>query len=161
MILGCALRGAYVGYKEGVFAEALRFCVYGITFLVGVRFASDLSPLLEKHFSLDAELAKIASMILLFIATFLILRVIAIVLLKVIKPGEGIVFNLFGLTSGMLRWAVMLSITFMLVQTANVKVLSQDIAEKSQFAKPILPIAPTAYGYLASFLPDLPPLGNS
>jgi len=159
VILGCALRGAYVGYKEGVFAEALRFCVYGTTFLVGVRFASDLSPVLEKHFSLDAELAKIASMILLYIATFLILRVLALVLLKIIKPAEGIIFNLLGLTLGVARWAVILSIVFMTVQTANIQVLTQDINEKSQFAKPIIPIAPTAYGYLASFLPDLPALG--
>lgn len=160
MILGCALRGAYVGYKEGVFAEVLRICVYSATFLTGVTFASELTPLIEEHFSLDPELAKIAAMILLFIATFLILRVLAIVLLKIIKPAEGIIFNLLGLSLGVFRWAVILSIAFMLIHKANIQVLTQDINEKSQFAKPILVIAPTGYSYLTSILPDLPPIGS-
>ncbi len=160
VIVGCCLRGAYVGYKEGIFAEVLRVFVYGATFLVAARFASTLSPLLETHFSLDAELGKTASMILLFLASFLILRVIALVLLKIIKPAEGFAFNFLGMILGVARWFVVLSIAFMAVRVANVQVLSQDIQEKSAFAKSIVPIAPVAYEYLQKFLPDLPSLVN-
>ena len=147
-----------MGYKEGVFAEALRVFVYGATFLVAVSFASTVSPLLERHFSLDAELAKVAAMILLFIAAFLILRIVALVLLKVIKPAEGFLFNILGLAIGIGRWFVILSIAFMIIRTMNVPTLNADIGQKSKFAPTIAPIAPTAYEYLASVVPDLPPL---
>lgn len=152
------LRGAFVGYKEGLFAEILRIFVYAATFVGAVELAPILAPVLQSHLSLDAGLANIAAMILIAMAIFLMLRLVAIVLLKVIKPGEGFVFNIFGLALGVVRWAIILSVVFMAVKQANVAVLNEDIGAKSRFAPPLIPIAPTGYEYLSSVMPHLPAL---
>ena len=156
VIIVAFLRGAFVGYKEGFFAEVLRIVVYGASTIGAVLLAPSLSPTIQSHLSFDGDLALTVSMILISIALFLMLRLVALILLKVIKAGGGFLFNLLGLAVGIGRWAVILSIVFMSVKQANISVLYEDISEKSRFAAPIIPIAPTGYDYLSSVLPSLP-----
>lgn len=158
VIIAAFLRGAFVGYKEGFFAEILRIVVYGASTIGALQLAPSVSPTIQSHLSFDEDLALTVSIVLVSIALFLMLRLIALILLKVVKTGGGFLFNLLGLAVGIARWAVILSIAFMAVKQTHITVLYEDISVKSRFAQPIVPIAPTAYDYLSSVIPVLPEL---
>jgi len=149
------VRGAFVGYKEGIFAEIFRFAVYGGSSIGAVLLAPAFAPTIQKYFKFDEDPAITVAVLLIAMALFLTLRLTSLLLLKVVKGG-GVLFNLLGMTAGLLRWAVILSMVFMAVKYANVSMVYEDIEQKSRFAQPIIPIAPTVYEYISSVVPSLP-----
>ena len=156
VIVVAFLRGAYVGYREGLVGELLRVFSYAAAFISAIAFSSSVIPLLEKYLSLDADAARTAAMAIVFIAVFAVLKVLAVIIVRIVKVGEGFLFNMLGLTVGVVRWAVILSIAFMVIERAHITLVYEDISLKSRFAQGLLPMAPTAFDYIASFIPPSP-----
>ena len=156
VIVVAFLRGAFVGYRSGFMAELLRIFVYGATGFIAFQFGPMLAPYLENHLSLEPELTRQLGTVLAAFVSFLLLRFLVVVILRVVKAGEGFVYNLAGMAIGIVRWAVVLSALFLVVHQSGIAALIRDIEQESRFAPPILPIARTAFDSLSGLLSGTP-----
>jgi uncharacterized membrane protein required for colicin V production len=161
VILVAFLRGAYVGYKEGIIAELLRAFAYVAALLAALGFSPYVAELIQSGLGVDADVARAAGIAVLFALVFLILKLVGIVILKVTKSEPSFLFNFLGLLAGVARWAVILSAVFMLVDRMHITLLHEDITLRSRFAPPFLGIAPTGWDYLQSVVPVPAPAAGS
>jgi len=150
------LRGAYVGYKAGLFPEILRIVAYLVTVIVTLRFHEALAQLLTLNTFLNAATANAVAFGALLLVTFVLCKLAQMLVLKLLKMGDGGVINkLLGLLLGACRWLIILSLAFMLIEFSPLTTLKTDIRERSVSGPRIASVAPTIFQFLSSLSPQL------
>lgn len=150
------LRGLYVGYKSGLFPELLRIFSYLVTAIVTFRFYDSLTQLLTLNTFLNEFTSKTVAVTSLIVVTFLVCKLFTMMLLKLLKVGEGNFLNkLFGALFGACRWVILLSLFFMLTEHLPFEPLKADIKTRSLTGPFIARIAPLTFEYLSTLSPQL------
>ena len=150
------LWGFYVGYKGGLLPELLKIAAYLATVIVTLRFREPLAQTLTlKTFLNDATANAIAFFVLLLGVYFLI-RLITILLLRLLKIGQGgFFYRLLGAALGCCRWVILLSLVFMLIDNSPLTPLKTDIHQRSVTGPPLAKIAPMLFDFLSTLSPQL------
>lgn len=156
LALIAVLRGFYVGYRSGLFAELLRIAAYVVTLVVTFRFQTELAQLLTLKTFLNQATSDALAFTLLLAGVFILTKVATWLLLKLLKVGDG---NFFYRSAGMIlgacRWVILLSLVFMLMERLPMESLSKDIRERSVTGPKISRIAPVLFDFLSTLSPQL------
>src|SRR4051812_40118990 len=101
------LRGFYVGYREGIFPELLRIASYMLTVLVAFYFYEQVAQQLTLRTFMNNATATAVAFVALVVTVFLVTKLLRMLLLKLLKVGEGGFFlRTVGLLLGGLRWLI-------------------------------------------------------
>ena len=150
------LRGFYVGYKGGVFPEILRIASYLITFLITFWFYQPIAQQLILKTFLNSTTSTAVAFVLLLAAGLIATKLVCMVLLKILKVGEGgVPIRLVGMVIGGLRWIVLLSFIFMMIDHSPLEQLKKDIHTRSVVGEPVSQVAPLIFDYLSQLSPQL------
>lgn len=150
------LRGAWVGYRSGLFPELLRIVAYLVTLAVTFYYHEPLAQYLTLQTFLNLTAATAVSFCALLIALFIVTKFITMAVLKVAKAGQGgFVYRLFGVAVGVCRWIMLLSLIFMLIDYSPLSPLKTDIHDRSYVGPKIAAIAPAAFEYVSTLTPQL------
>lgn len=150
------LRGCYVGFKSGFFPEILRLASYVITAVVTFRFKDIVAEYFTLHTFLNSATADIVALALLIVITLGLTKLIQIMLLKMLKVGDGGVFNKVGGTLlGAGRWILLLSFLFMMIARSPLETLKADIGSRSVTGSQISMVAQQLFDFLATVAPQL------
>ena len=156
LTLVAVLWGAYVGYKSGLFPELLRIAAYLATVLVTLKFHETLAEYLTLKTFLNHTTATLLSFLALLLGVFFLLRLITIILLKLLKVGEGgFFYRLIGALFGGCRWLILLSLIFMLIDRSPLEPLKTDIHKRSLTGPRTTQLAPMLFDFLSSLSPQL------
>ena len=150
------LWGFYVGYKGGLFPEILRIAAYLVTVIVTLRFHEPLAQYLTLKTFLNNTTANALSFLALLVGVFFLLRLATIILLKLLKIGEGgFFYRIIGALLGSCRWVILLSLVFMLIDNSPLVPLKTDIHQRSLTGSQLSTIAPTIFDFLSTLSPQL------
>jgi len=150
------LRGFYVGYREGIFPELLRIASYMITVLVAFYFYDQVAQQLTLRTFLNNTTATAVAFVALIVAGFFVTLLIRMLLLKLLKVGEGGFFLRFiGLLLGGLRWLILLSFVFMLVDRSPLSQLKKDVHARSVVGEQVSQLGPVIFDFMAHVSPQL------
>lgn len=156
LTLVVVLRGLYVGYKSGLFPEILRIAAYVVTVLVTVRFYEPAAQFLTLKTFLNETTATGLAFVGLLAATFLVTKLVTMILLKVIKSGDGgFPVKLLGAILGACRWVILLSFVFMAIERSPMSGLKADIKDGSVVGSKLSKIGPMLFDFLAKVSPEL------
>ena len=150
------LRGFYVGYRGGIFPELLRIASYLISVLLAFYFYELLGQLVTMKSFLNEATATAVSFVALLIAGFLLTWLVRTILLKLLKVGEGgFALRMVGLFLGGLRWVILLSFVFMLIDHSPLEQLKKDIHARSFIGGPVSQVGPLLFDFMAQLSPQL------
>lgn len=150
------LRGCYVGYKSGLFPELLRIVSYVVTVLAAFRFREPLTQFLTLNTFLNATTAAAVAFFGLLALVFLLTKLLSMLLLKLLKVGEGGFFlRTIGMLFGAARWVLLLSLLFMLIAGSPLTALRADIERRSLIGSEVSRAAPTVFDFLSRLSPQL------
>ena len=156
MALIAVLRGCYVGYKSGLFPEVLRISAYLVTVIVTLRFYEPFGQWLTLKTFLNLTTATAVSVFALLVGMFALSKLLTVLLLKLLKLGEGgFFYRLAGLVVGTCRWVILLSLVFMAVEHSPLVSLKSDIKERSVTGPWIAKVAPSIFDFLSKVSPQL------
>lgn len=150
------LRGLYVGYKSGLFPEILRILAYVVTVVVTFHFHDTVAQYLTlKTFLNQATAAAIAFFVLL-VGVLFAMKLVTSVLLKLLKVGDGgFFYRLMGSVVGAIRWVILLSLLFMVIDYSPLAPLRTDIHSRSVTGPRVAMIAPMLFAFLSTLSPQL------
>ena len=150
------LWGFYVGYKGGLFPEILKIAAYLATVIVTLRFREPLAQYLTLKTFLNNTTANAIAFFTLLLGVYFLLRLITIILLKLLKIGEGgFFYRLIGGLIGGCRWVILLSLIFMLIDNSPLTPLKTDIHQRSVVGPELSKIAPMLFDFLSTLSPQL------
>ena len=150
------LWGGYVGYKSGLFPELLRIVAYVVTVIVTLKFHETLAQYLTLKTFLNNTTSGALAFLVLLIGVFFLLRLITIILLKLLKVGDGgFVNRVIGALIGGCRWVILLSLVFMVIDRSPLEPLKEDIHHRSVAGPKVMRIAPMLFDFLSSLSPQL------
>ena len=154
--LAALLWGLYAGYKAGFFHELLRVATYVATLVVTMIFFERLAQALTMRTPLNMIAARIVGFCLLLVVTYLVAKVIQVVLVKLLKVGEGGFLNrLLGMAVGGIRLVVLLSFLFLVVDASPMAQLKQDVHSRSLTGDRIAQLAPVILEFFSHLSPEL------
>ena len=150
------LRGAYVGYKSGLFPEILRIAAYLVTVIVTFHFKEPLAQLITLKTFLNAATAGAVAFFSLLVGVLFLTKLVTALILKLLKIGDGgFFYRLLGLVIGACRWVILLSLLFMLIEYSPLSSLRADIRNRSVTGPEIAKIAPMLFDFLSNISPQL------
>lgn len=153
--LAAAIWGAVVGYRSGLFPELLRVAVYLVTVIVTFKFHEPLTQALTLKTFLNHTTAGVLAFTALLAGTFVLLKILTILLLKLLKIGEGgLFYRVIGALIGCCRWIILLSLIFMLIDHSPLEPLKADIHRRSVAGPRVMKIAPTLFDFLSKLSPQ-------
>lgn len=148
--------GFFVGYKGGLFPEILRVVVYLVTVIVTLRFRAPLTDYLTLKTFLNSAIAGAVAFAVLLVGVFFLLKLVTLILLKLLKIGEGgFFYRLIGGLFGACRWVILISLVFMLIDNSPLTPLKTDIHQRSVTGPKLAKIAPVLFDFLSSLSPQL------
>jgi uncharacterized membrane protein required for colicin V production len=152
------LRGLYVGYKSGVFHELLRVAAYVVTIIVTLYLFEPLAQYLTLHTFLNIESARTVGFVGALVLVYLLTKLTRIILVKLLKPGEGGALNrAIGAAIGGTRLLILLSLFFMGVDHSPLTQLKTDIHTRSLTGPRLASVAPTLVEFMNQLAPNLTP----
>ncbi|MGH7198782.1 MAG: CvpA family protein [Candidatus Omnitrophota bacterium] len=147
------IRGCYVGFRSGFFPELLRIAAYLITAAGTLAYYEHLAQFLTLKTVLNYTTARALSFFLLMAGVFFLTKILIMLLLKLLKVGEGGVFyRLLGLGLGACRWVLLLSLLFMMVELSPLTPLKTDVHSRSLVGPKVARVAPALFDFLSSSL---------
>ena len=150
------LRGLYVGYKSGFFHELLRLVCLLVTIVATLLYYGAIAQKLTLDTPLNQTMAGALAFCALLVVTYLATMVVRLILVKLLKLGEGGVLNrLLGMAMGATRWLLLLSFLFMAVDHSPLKQLKEDVHQRSLTGDKIAIAGPMLLDYLSQFSPEL------
>jgi len=150
------LRGCYVGYKSGIFPEILRIVSYVATVLTALYFTEPFAKFLTLNTFLNATTASAVAFFGLLALVFLSTKLISMLLLKMLKVGEGgFLLRVVGMLLGAIRWMLLLSLLFMLIAKSPMTALRADIERRSLIGSEVSRVAPMLFDFLSNLSPQL------
>ncbi len=145
------IRGCYVGFRSGFFPEVLRIAAYLVTALATLMFYEQVAQFLTLKTVLNHTTARVAAFTLLLAVVFFLTKLLIMLVLKLLKVGEGgIFYRLLGLVLGACRWVLLLSLLFMLIELSPLTPLKTDVYRRSLVGPSIARVAPTLFEFLSS-----------
>ncbi len=143
------LRGLWVGYKSGIFQEALRIVAYILTLVLAFLFQGPVSQYIALHSMLNEETSGTVGFAALLVAVYMALKLLRMVIVRSLKLGEGGGGQkVLGALMGGARWLVLLSFFFMIVDSMPLKELKTDVHERSLTGPTISQAAPILYDFV-------------
>ncbi len=150
------LRGCYVGYRSGFFPELLRIAAYLVTVVVTFHFNESFAQFLTLKTFLNYATAKTLSFGGLLLVVFFLTKLLIMLLLRLLKLGEGgFFYRLLGVGVGACRWVLLLSLLFMAIEYSPLGTLKTDIQDRSLTGAKIARIAPMIFDFLSNLSPRL------
>lgn len=150
------LRGFYVGYRGGIFPEVLRLASYIVTILITFSYYEPLAQLITLKSFFNATTASAIAVAVLLAAGFLATKLISVMLLKMLKVGEGgVIMRLIGMLLGGMRWMVLLSFLFMVVDRSPLQQLKKDVHNRSVVGEQISKAGPMIFDFMSNLSPQL------
>jgi uncharacterized membrane protein required for colicin V production len=155
LLLVGMIRGALVGYCDGVVKEVLRLFLYLVTLGVLLTFSPGAADLLTTNTILGPEISKgiVAGAILLL--AYSVLKLIVDLILKWAKLENVLWMKAAGAVLGMARWAYLISCVFWMVQQAGAADLLTDIQVESRWAQKVAPVAPAVIDFVSGVVPKV------
>lgn len=148
-------RGLYVGYKAGLFQELLKIASYVIAIALTVFLHGPVAQHLTLHTFLNEGSAKAVAFAVVFVAMYMLLKIVRAILVKALKVGDGgSGQKIVGAFLGGARLLVLLSFFFMLVDMTPLKELKTDVHERSVSGPIIAQAAPQIFEFVSHFSPD-------
>ncbi|MBI3252337.1 MAG: CvpA family protein [Candidatus Omnitrophica bacterium] len=145
-----------MGYRSGFFPELLRIFSYLVTVIVTFHFHESLAQFLTLKTFLNETTAEAAAFGGLLIAVFLVTKLLTMLVLKLLKVGEGgFFYRILGAAVGACRWVVLLSLIFMWIGYLPMASLKSDIHERSLTGQKVSQIAPLLFDFLSKLSPQL------
>jgi uncharacterized membrane protein required for colicin V production len=156
-VVGLALlRGVYIGYRSGFFAELLRLTAYLVTLGVTFHYHKALAEFITLNTFMNQEAATVLAFAVLLIGVFVAAKVVTLLLQKLLKVGEGGFFNRsLGILGGTCRWLLIVSLTFMVIDRSPFTPLKRDISERSITGSTVARVMPMMFDFLSRVSPQL------
>ena len=124
--------------------------------VVTFRFQAFVGEYLTLHTALNETTAGAVAFCLIFIVVLGLLKVVMILLLRMLKVGDGGLLNkIVGMVLGSCRWLLILSLAFVAIGQSPLNTLKTDIEEDSVVGPQLVQVAPTLFGFLSSIAPEL------
>jgi membrane protein required for colicin V production len=149
VLLGLA---AIKGYVKGFIIEIFSFLAFFVGIFVAIEFTA---PVSAKYFSDSAyqSLISVAIFAVLFLGLTLAVNLTA----KVIKKAVDLTFigtldNILGAAVAVLKWALIISVILWILRSVGMS-LEGDHVDDSFVFPYVEVLAPTAFGFLADFMP--------
>lgn len=150
------LRGCYAGYRSGVFPELLRVAAYAVTVIVTFQFHEAAAQYLTVKTFLNLTSATAVSFFALLVGVFVITKLVTVIILKLMKVGQGgFFYRLTGLVIGACRWVILLSLVFMLIDYSPLSPLKTDIHDRSVVGPKVSAIGPMMFEFLSTLSPQI------
>lgn len=146
------IRGAHIGYRDGLFKEALRIILYIVAIGVMISFSGIIADYLSENTVLGGETAMGLTVTAVTLITYLALKIITDIILKLAKLDNNFLLKITGLLVGCLRWASILSLIFLLIEKTDI---GTELLEGSKWAGHLKPIAPTVLIQISEVLPGI------
>ena len=154
--LAALLRGLYVGYKSGIFQELLRVAAYIVAVALTAVLHGSVAQHLTLHTFLNEGSAKAVAFASVFVAMYMLLKIIRTVIVKALKVSEGGAGQkIMGALVGGARLLVLLSFFFMLVDMTPLNELKTDLHERSLTGPRIASVAPQIFEFVSRFSPEI------
>ena len=109
LIIFGLIRGAYIGYQEGIFKEILRLFLYLITIAILLTFSGILADYVGQNTFLGPESAKGLTVVAMGLVVYLGLKIVADLLLRWASLENNALLKFIGLFFGVMRWAGIMS----------------------------------------------------
>lgn len=155
LLCAAVVRGVYVGYRSGLFQELMRALTYLASAVVALRFNGEVAQWVTANTFLNLTSAKIVSSAALVLGGFLVARLVSIAVLRMMKAGEGgPLIRVAGALMGGCRWVLLVSVAFMLIERSPLTPLKNDILNRSLTGPSVARVAPAAYEFLATAVPQ-------
>lgn len=149
------LRGLWVGGRSGFFLELLRIVSYLLTIVVTFQFQNWIADFLTVNTFMNESTANVVAIGVLFLGVLGLTKLITMLVVKVLKvSNSGGVNRLLGMTLGVVRWLIILSIAFMAINYTPMETLKKDINSRSMYGPKIGEIAPTLFDFLKNLSPN-------
>ena len=150
------LRGLYVGYKSGIFAELMRTVGHLLSVIAALLAQGVAAEHLTLNTVLNESTARIIGFVVVLftalIGTFFLRKMI----IKILKVGEGDKLQrILGSLLGGARWIILLSLVFMAINASPLKQLKADVQQRSFAGAAISQVAPTVFGFLGQLAPEI------
>ena len=100
VILFGLIRGAFVGYRDGIFRELLRIFLYLVTLAIILSFSGNLADYVGDKTFLSPETATVFVILAVALIAYLVLKILADLLLKIFALDGNIFLKLLGLFFG-------------------------------------------------------------
>ena len=148
--MAALLRGLYVGYKSGIFQEALRIVAYVLTLVLTLQFQETAAQYIALHSMLNEDTSRMVAFVAVLVAVYAALKLIRILMIRGLKLGEGGGGGqkALGALMGGLRLLVLLSFFFMVIDSMPLKELKADVHERSLTGPTISQAAPILYDFI-------------
>ena len=144
------IRGCYVGFRSGFFPEVLRIAAYLITALGTLMFYERFAQFLTLKTVLNHTTARVVAFSVLLAVVFFLTKLVIMLLLKLLKVGEGgFFYRIVGLALGACRWVILLSLLFTLIELSPLAPLKTDVFNRSLVGPAISRVAPTLFEFLS------------
>lgn len=145
-----------MGYRSGFFPELFRIVSYLLTFFIAFTFKQELADLITLNSFLNQSAAEWIAFTALLVVMFFTTKLISMIFLKAFKTADGaLLVRLLGMCLGVVRWMVLLSLIFLLINQSPLDGLKTDIHERSVLGPRIAALAPTMVEFLSSLSPQL------
>ncbi len=153
VILLLLLLGAYKGYSKGLLLEVIGILAFFVALVAGFKLLHWAMQMLNEHVSINESFMPYIAFLLLFAAIVVGINLLGKALKKVLDMTFlGTFDNLAGAIVGLFKWALAISIFIWLIDTLEVKLPSNALADS--FVYPLLqPFAPTVFSSLGDVLP--------
>ncbi len=150
------LRGLFVGYRDGIFPEILRIASYLATVLVAFYFYEPLGQWITLQTFFNNATSTALAFVGLIIAGLITTKILRSILLKLLKVGQGPFFlRLVGMVFGALRWVIVLSFIFMMIDHSPLTQLKKDIHTRSIVGEWVSQMGPVMFDYMGHVSPQL------
>lgn len=148
ILAACVLRGLFVGYKSGIFAELLRSLAHLSSVIAALIFRDTAAQYLTLNTFMNESTARLTGFAVCFTASFFATLFLRKAIIKILKVGEGDgLQKILGASLGAARWVVLLSLVFMAVQHSPLKQLQTDIQQRSLTGAAVSQVAPALFGF--------------
>lgn len=152
VILFGIIRGAHSGYRDGLIKEVLRLVVYVIALCVMIAFSGITANFVSANTFLGEDTALGLTGVALVLITYLVLKIITDLILKLAKLDNNFLLKITGLFAGCFRWAAILSLIFLLIDKTDA---GTGLLTGSQWVGYVRPIAPAVLKYASGLLPGI------
>ncbi|WP_017730012.1 CvpA family protein [Nafulsella turpanensis] len=155
VLLLLLLLGAYKGYTKGLLLEVIGIIALVVALIAGFQLLQWAMDLLGTQLDINESLLPYIAFLLLFAAIVVGINLLGKALKKILDMTFfGTFDNLIGAMVGLLKWALALSVLIWLINTLEVKLPAEAVADS--FVYPVLePFAPQVFGMMGDVLPAI------
>lgn len=148
------LRGAFVGYKQGLLRELLRASFYIASLVVLLAFKDTVTEYVSEHTVLHQTAAQGIVALAMTLGTYFLLKMIGDLVLKIATFDDGFFYKVGGVIAGVARWIILVSLLFYCLERMGITAAVEDV-QSSLWAPSIQPWAPRVIEFIRGFVPPL------